>query len=94
MNENLPDDPKHPLVGFLRRAGADRPCPACATNDWTIIQGDQQTPGIPIFSEEADLATVAPHYPVVLLMCAHCGFLREHFKAFVDDEIARHTNGK
>ncbi len=51
------------------------PCPACGTNDWKL---DQEIYEMPLYPGSAT-AFATPRqgrYPIVMVNCSNCGFLR------------------
>lgn len=70
----LTQDQRNQIAEFLTGRGANRPCPACGTNHWTVgehvIRGELFTP------EGVFLG--GPSYPWVFVVCDNCFFVRPH----------------
>ena len=71
------------VVEFINRVGAAKTCPACVTNaGWSILPIEQ------VFGlASQDLSSL---YPMYILFCENCRFVRLHLRAPVDKAISEH----
>lgn len=74
MNEITPEQ-KRRIVEALEKAGARLPCPRCANNNFTLLDGYFNQP---VQAELSGLVLGGPSVPSVVVVCTRCGYLSQH----------------
>ena len=66
------------FLAYLDERVVVHSCPTCTQNDWSIINDDVLSLGIPAFRKDGALVVPMPNVPVMGVACKHCGHIRSH----------------
>jgi hypothetical protein len=69
-------------IDAINALGATLDCPSCGRFDWTPATEYMLVPASP----EQGVTVDGRFYPIVALICNHCGFMRMHFTPILERE--------
>jgi hypothetical protein len=74
--ETITEQQKQRIIQELEKRGANRPCPRCGNNHFTLLDGYIIQP----LTRGPSVAIVigGPSIPSIVTACTQCGFLSQH----------------
>lgn len=74
--ENMTADQKSNIVKILSERGANRPCPRCNNNNFTLLEGYFNQSIQPTIN--AGIMLGGPSIPSIVVICNNCGYISQH----------------
>jgi predicted nucleic-acid-binding Zn-ribbon protein len=73
--KEISQEEKQKIIRALGERGANRPCPRCGNENFTLVGGYfNQT----IQTEAQGIVLGGPSIPSVVVVCSRCGYLSQH----------------
>ena len=73
--QQIPEERKKEIVKALEERGAKLPCPRCANQSFTLLEGYFNQP---IQFDLKGMVIGGPTIPSIVIACSRCGFLSQH----------------
>lgn len=70
-----PQDELDKIVEALKKKGADKPCPRCGNDKWTLLQSYFNHP---LQDKNTGFTLTPTVVPCAVLYCTKCGFISQH----------------